>query len=103
MEFLAMAKTKAARKIARLLVGASLLVVIGAGFSAVGNATDHKVSIGTSGYVKVIVAPGETLWSLALLAAGNGSVSQIVDQIVSANGLNSSDIHAGQKLWVPAN
>ena len=98
-----MKTTKASRKIARLMVGASLLVVIGAGFSAVGNASDERASSDTSGFVKVVVAPGESIWSLAALVAGNGDVSTVVDQIVSANNLKSSDIHAGEKLWVPSN
>ena len=89
------------RKLARTLVGASLLVVIGAGFSAVGNASTTGVHNGTAGYQRVVVAGGETLWSLATSVAGNGDVSAVVDQIVSANALQSSDIHAGEKLWVP--
>ena len=97
--------TTRGRNVVRATTVASLLVVIGAGFSAVGNASEHKVVVAsaTSGYVKVVVAPGETLWSLASLVAGKGDVSSTVDAIVTANGLNSSDIHAGQKLWVPSN
>jgi len=100
-----MALTRRGRRVVRGSAVLSLLVVIGAGFSAVGNATESKVvsTPATSGYVKVIVAPGETLWSLASLVAGKSNVSVVVDEIVSANQLSSSDIHAGEKLWVPAN
>ncbi len=100
-----MALTRRGRRVVRASAVLSLLVVIGAGFSAVGNATESKVvsTPATSGYVKVIVAPGETLWSLASLVAGKSNVSVVVDEIVSANQLSSSDIHAGEKLWVPAN
>ena len=100
-----MALTRRGRRVVRGSAVLSLLVVIGAGFSAVGNATENKVvsTPATSGYVKVIVAPGETLWSLASLVAGKSNVSVVVDEIVSANQLSSSDIHAGEKLWVPAN
>ena len=96
--------TSKGRNVVRATAVASLLIVIGAGFSAVGNASEHKVVVAsaTAGYVKVVVAPGETLWSLASLVAGSGDVSGVVDQIVTANGLSSSDIRAGQKLWVPA-
>ncbi len=95
--------TTRGRNAVRATAVASLLVVIGAGFSAVGNASEHKVVVAsaTAGYVKVVVAPGETLWSLASLVAGSGDLGGVVDQIVSANGLSSSDIVAGQKLWVP--
>ena len=97
--------TTRGRNVVRATTVASLLVVIGAGFSAVGNASEHKVVVAssTAGFVKVVVAPGETLWSLASLVAGNSDVSSTVDAIVTANGLSSSDIHAGQKLWVPSN
>ena len=100
-----MALTRRGRRVVRGSAVLSLLVVIGAGFSAVGNATESKVlsTPATSGYVRVIVAPGETLWSLASLVAGKSNVSVVVDEIVSANQLSSSDIHAGEKLWVPAN
>ncbi|MEI6649780.1 MAG: LysM peptidoglycan-binding domain-containing protein [Actinomycetes bacterium] len=100
-----MALTRRGRRVVRGSAVLSLLVVIGAGFSAVGNATENKVvsTPATSDYVKVIVAPGETLWSLASLVAGKSNVSVVVDEIVSANQLLSSDIHAGEKLWVPAN
>ena len=95
--------TTRGRNVVRATAVASLLVVIGAGFSAVGNASERKVVVAsaTAGYVKVVVAPGETLWSLASLVAGSGDLGGVVDQIVSANGLSSSDIVAGQKLWVP--
>ncbi|MEI6216218.1 MAG: LysM peptidoglycan-binding domain-containing protein [Actinomycetes bacterium] len=97
--------TSKGRNVVRATAVASLLIVIGAGFSAVGNASEHKVVVAsaTAGYVKVVVAPGESIWSLAALVAGNSDVSAVVDQIVTANGLISSDIHAGQKLWVPSN
>ena len=100
-----MALTRRGRRVVRGSAVLSLLVVICAGFSAVGNATESKVvsTPATSGYIKVIVAPGETLWSLASLVAGKSNVSVVVDEIVSANQLSSSDIHAGEKLWVPAN
>ncbi|MEI8067183.1 MAG: LysM peptidoglycan-binding domain-containing protein [Actinomycetes bacterium] len=97
--------TSKGRNVVRATAVASLLILIGAGFSAVGNASEHKVVVAsaTAGYVKVVVAPGESIWSLAALVAGNSDVSAVVDQIVTANGLTSSDIHAGQKLWVPSN
>jgi len=93
--------TARGRNVVRGTAVASLLIVIGAGFSAVGNASTTGTHNGTAGYQRVVVAGGETLWSLATSVAGNGDVSAVVDQIVSANALQSSDIHAGEKLWVP--
>ena len=97
------------KKLARTFVGASLLIVIGAGFSASlsdhGVASTEVIKTGTSGYMQVVVTSGETIWSIAsaLNAGGRSDLSSVVDQIVSANGLDSTDIEPGTKLWVPAN
>ena len=91
------------RKLARTFVGASLLVVIGAGFSAVGHASENKISSTqtTSGYIRVVVAPGESLWSVAAMVAGNRDVNSVLDEIVQANNLASTDVAAGTRLNVP--
>jgi LysM repeat protein len=94
--------------LARTFVGASLLIVIGAGFSASlsdhGVASTEVIKTGTSGYMQVVVTSGETIWSIAsaLNTAGRSDLSSVVDQIVSANGLASTDLEPGTKLWVPA-
>ena len=96
------------KKLARTFVGASLLIVIGAGFSASlsdhGVASSEVVKTGTAGYMQVVVTSGETIWSIAsaLNAGGRSDLSSVVDQIVSANGLDSTDLEPGTKLWVPA-
>jgi LysM repeat protein len=92
---------KRSRKLARTIVVTSLLVVIGAGFSAVGNASTTSSSQSTvaNSYMSVVVAPGETLWSIAGMVGGNSSA--VVDQIIEANHLRSSEVQAGQKLLVP--
>ena len=97
------------KKLARTLVGTSLLIVIGAGFSASlsdhGVASSEVIKTGTTGYMQVVVTSGETIWSIAsaLNAGGRSDLSSVVDQIVSANGLDSTDLEPGTKLWVPAN
>ena len=95
------------RKLARTLVGASLLIVIGAGFSASlsdhGVASSEVIKTGTSGYMQVVVTSGETIWSIAssLNGGGRSDLSSVVDQIVSTNALASTDLEPGTKLWVP--
>ena len=95
--------TARGRRVVRGTAVASLLIVIGAGYSAVGNASEKGVpsTPASSGYVKVVVAPGETLWSLASMVAGTGSVSAIEQEIMDANQLTSTDLAAGVRLWVP--
>ena len=96
------------QKLARTLVGTSLLIVIGAGFSASlsdhGVASTEVIKTGTTGYMQVVVTSGETIWSIAgmLNEGGRSDLSSVVDQIVSANGLTSTDLEPGTKLWVPA-
>jgi len=96
------------KKLARTFVGASLLIVIGAGFSASmsdhGVASSEVIKTGTTGYMEVVVTTGETIWSIAssLNTGGRSELSSVVDQIVSANGLASTDLEPGTKLWVPA-
>ena len=96
--------TTRGRNVVRGTAVASLLIVIGAGFSAVGNASEKGVpsTPASSGYVRVVVAPGETLWSLASIVAGHGSVAAVEQEIVDANQLASTDLAAGDRLWVPA-
>ena len=96
------------KKLARTFVGASLLILIGAGFSASlsdhGVASSEVVKTGTAGYMQVVVTSGETIWSIAsaINKGGRSDLSSVVDQIVSANGLDSTDLEPGAKLWVPA-
>ena len=99
-----MALTNRGKNVLRSVAVASLLVVIGAGFSAVGSSASEKVVSGSSAsssYVRVVVAPGETLWSVAALVAGSSDVANVVDEIVSINHLSSSSVAAGTRLLVP--
>jgi LysM repeat protein len=95
--------TRRGRNVVRTLTVGSLLIVIGAGFSAVGNASETKVisTPATSGYIRVVVAPGESLWSVAAMVAGNRDVNSIVDEILQANNLQSTDVAVGTRLLVP--
>ena len=95
--------TRRGRNLLRTVAAGSLLVVIGAGFSAVGHASENKISStpATSGYIRVVLAPGESLWSVAAMVAGNRDVSSVLDEIVQANGLASTDVAVGTRLLVP--
>jgi LysM repeat protein len=95
------------RKLARTFAVASLLIVIGAGFSAVGNAADNGVVTNSSSQIdshfnqtQVVVTAGETIWSIARMVGGS-DLNSVVDQIVAINHLSSPDVAAGSRLWVP--
>lgn len=87
-------------RLARFLVVLSLTVVLGAGFAMKAGAGVDLTQ--TTSYVTVVVAPGESLWSIATDAAGGGDLRAMVDEIISANSLSTPDVAAGQVLRVPA-
>jgi LysM repeat protein len=97
-------KARQAKRLARSVSTLSLLVVIGAGFSTISAASDETTKPAgsvKSNYVQVVVTPGETLWSIASMVAGNGQIASVVADIVEVNQLKSADVAAGTKLLVP--
>ena len=96
-------KARQAKRLARTVSTISLLVVIGAGFSSISSASEKSSdqSGQKSKYVQVVVTPGESLWSIASLVAGQGDIASVVADIVEVNSLKSADVAAGTKLLVP--
>ena len=97
-------KARQAKRLARTGLSISLLVVIGAGFSTISAASDNSDATAVkseSKYVQVVVTPGESLWSIAALVAGQGDIASVVSDIVEVNALKSADVAAGTKLLVP--
>ena len=86
-------------RLARTFVVLSLTVVMAAGFASQSGAGQVEASTAPS-YEIVVVAPGETLWSVAA-AYGTGDVQGMVNDIREANNLTGFDLQAGQKLRVP--
>jgi LysM repeat protein len=50
---------------------------------------------------RIVVRPGQTLWSVAESADPRADTRQVIQQIVELNGLTSAVVLAGQRLWVP--
>jgi LysM repeat protein len=86
-------------RLARTLFVLSLTVVMAAGFASQSGAGQVEASTAPS-YEIVVVAPGETLWSVAA-AYASGDVQGLVNDIREANNLKGVDVQAGQKLRVP--
>jgi LysM repeat protein len=86
-------------RLARTFVVLSLTVVMAAGFASQSGAGQVEASTAPS-YEIVVVAPGETLWSVAA-AYATGDVQGLVNDIREANNLTGFDLQAGQKLRVP--
>ena len=99
-------KARQVKRLARTGLSISLLVVIGAGFSTISSASDKgdlAISNSESKYVEVVVTPGESLWSIAAMVAGNGQIAAVVADIVEVNKLKGADLAAGSRLLVPTN
>jgi LysM repeat protein len=86
-------------RLARTLFVLSLSVVLVAGFASRSGANQVD-SVTAATFTTVVVAPGETLWSVAA-AYATGDVQAMVSQIREANNLKGLDLQAGQKLRVP--
>ena len=86
-------------RLARTCVVLSLTVVMAAGFASQSGAGQVEASTAPS-YEIVVVAPGETLWSVAA-AYATGDVQGLINEIREVNNLTGYDLQAGQKLRVP--
>jgi nucleoid-associated protein YgaU len=56
---------------------------------------------GHQGMHEVVVRSGQTLWSIASAAEPTADPRLVVQQIMAANRMSTTDIAAGQLLWVP--
>ena len=90
-------------RLARTIVVLSLAVVMVAGFAATSGANQETpVASVAPSYSVVVVAPGETLWSVAA-AYASGDVQGLINEIREVNNLKGYDLQAGQRLRVPLN
>lgn len=82
-----------------LTIGALLISVLASGGA---QATNHgQPRAGYQGMRQIVVRPGQTLWSIASAAEPSADTRMVVQEIMTANALNSVTISAGQLLWVP--
>jgi LysM repeat protein len=87
-------------RLARTIVVLSLSVVMVAGFAATSGANVAGSTSSEPSYEIVVVAPGETLWSVAA-AYATGDVQGFINEIREVNNLKGYDLQAGQRLRVP--
>jgi nucleoid-associated protein YgaU len=83
---------------AAFLVAGLSLAVAGAA-QATGHFTSSRS--GSPNLTRVVVRPGQTLWSVAQTADPNADPRQIIQQIAQLNALTSETLAVGQRLWVP--
>jgi len=94
----------------RIVVGALLVigVVIMAGLvwlaaSGRAQASNHTQSgqLSSHAMIRVVVQPGETLWSIAVRTDPAADPRVVISEIMNDNALTGTAIQAGQLLWVP--
>ena len=56
---------------------------------------------GDEGMHKIVVQPGQTLWSIASRAEPSADPRLVVQEIMTANALTGPAIVAGELLWIP--
>lgn len=83
-----------------MVLAAVLLTVLGF-FNSPATAADTHEALATTETVTYTVAPGDTVWKIADVMAGDDDPRDLVQGIMELNGLESSTIHVGQQLHVP--
>jgi LysM repeat protein len=78
----------------------TVLMVIASGSA---QATNHSVPprVAEQNLTRVVVRPGQSLWSVAESADPDADTRMVIEQIIELNGLNGDVVLAGQRLWVP--
>jgi hypothetical protein len=94
--------TRRGRLISRIALVASLSILIASGYSAISGVSADTAESGKSGreHLEVIVvAPGESLWSIAKLLGGDQEEN--VARIIELNALATPSLPAGTRLIIP--
>jgi LysM domain len=61
----------------------------------------QSAAAGYRGMTRIVVRPGQSLWSIAAVADPSADPRIVIQEIISANALSGTSIQAGQLLWVP--
>jgi len=94
--------TKRGRLISRIALVASMSILIASGYSALSGVSADTSESGKSGREHlevVVVAPGESLWSIAKLLGGDQEEN--VARIIELNALSTPSLSAGTRLIIP--
>ena len=84
-------------------VAALLVTVVSLLAAGAAQATNHGLPPGAArqSLVRVVVRPGQSLWSVAESADPDQDTRAVIHQIVDLNALSGDVVFAGQQLWVP--
>ena len=84
-------------------LAALLVTVISLLAGSAAEATNHALSPGAArqNLVRVVVSPGQSLWSVAESTDPDQDPRAVIQQIIDLNALTSDVVSPGQQLWVP--
>jgi len=94
--------TKRGRLISRIALVASMSILIASGYSALSGVsadTSESGKVGREHLEVIVVAPGESLWSIAKLLGGDQEAN--VARIIELNALTTPSLSAGTRLIIP--
>lgn len=87
---------------------AVIVAVIAAGLAWLVVATHAQASshvgpgqVAGSSLTRVVVRPGQSLWSIASREDPTADPREVIQQIIDANSLGGTGIRVGQVIWVP--
>jgi LysM repeat protein len=85
------------------VLAAVVVSVIGLAVASGTPAAGSIAPAGAAGHsmTRIVVQPGQTLWTIAMRADPRADPRQVVQQIIVANALRDGSIQAGQRLLVP--
>jgi len=87
---------------AAVVAGATVLIWLAiAGRAQAAQRAGPGGPAGSHGMLRVVVHPGQTLWSIAVRTDPAADPRVVIQQIVDDNALTGTAIQAGQVLWVP--
>jgi len=86
-----------------VLAAAAVVTLLWLAAASGAQASSHgqPAGAGFQGMTRVVVRPGQTLWSIAASAEPSANPWVVIQQIVDANALGGTSVHAGELLWVP--
>ena len=88
--------------VAAVLVLSAVALVILLAVPGGARASNHgRAGAGYQGMHQIVVQPGQTLWSIALAAEPTARTAGVIQEIMTANAMTSTNVTAGQLLWVP--
>ncbi len=85
-----------------VLLATVAMTVIATAVAGRAQASNHgRDGAGYQGMHRIVVQPGETLWTIASQAEPSADPRQVIAEIMTGNSMTSTVVQAGELLWVP--